>query len=352
MVGDSLDHQGGIATVERLIMRYQSPTLDIDQIATHERGTIAHRIKIFGQGLRTLIGHLLIKKVDLVHIHCADGGSVLRKAIVALTAILFRRPVVMHVHAELDLTYKALPAIAQITLRSVFQHCSQFILLSQSMQAFYMNQLDLDEEKIVILPNPIELPELLLDHFPALNETVQELAILFLGRISRSKGVFDLIRAFSHLSEPPQRSLRLLLAGDGDIEQGKILVEQLQLVDRVNFLGWINDDQRNKLLSQAGMFVLPSYTEQLPMSILEAMAWGVPVITCPVGGIPDVIVTGENGLLVPPGDVQQLSAAMQSLVDDPFLGRALALKARQRVTDFDVKHYIAKLEKIYHNCIS
>lgn len=351
MVGDSLDHQGGIAAVERLILRYRSPNLDIHHIATHERGTIAHRIKFFGRGLVILIGHLLTRKVDVVHIHCADRGSVLRKTIVALIAMLFRHPIVMHVHAELDLTYKASPVIAQMALRWVFRRCSQFILLSRSMQAFYINHLELDEKKVVVLPNPIELPELAPDRIPTLKDADLELVILFLGRISSSKGVFDLIRAFSHLSTHPQRSLKLLLAGDGDIEQGKILVEQLQLVNQVNFLGWVDGNKRNMLLSQADMFVLPSYTEQLPMAILEAMAWGVPLITCPVGGIPDVVATGENGLLVPPGDIQQLSQAMQSLVNDPLLGQTLALRARKRVADFDVRHYVMKLEKIYYDCI-
>lgn len=352
MVGDSLEHQGGITTVEKLILRYRSPTLDIHHIATHERGTIAHRIKIFGQGLVTLIGQLLVQKVDVVHIHCADGGSVLRKSIVAVIAMLFRHPVVMHVHAELDITYKTLPVLAQMSVGWIFRHCNRLVLLSQSMQSFYVNHLNLDEKKVVLLPNMIELPESVPDRTPVRDERTQELVILFLGRITKLKGVFDLIQAFSRLSMRQQRSLQLSLAGDGDLDQARILVEQLQLADRVSFLGWVDDQQRNALLAKAALFVLPSYTEQLPMAILEAMAWGVPVITCPVGGIPDVIVAGENGLLVPPGDVQQLSEAIQSLIDDPSLRRSLGLESRKSVTEFDVRHYMMKLENIYRDCIS
>jgi glycosyltransferase involved in cell wall biosynthesis len=175
---------------------------------------------------------------------------------------------------------------------------------------------------------------------------------LFLGRISKLKGVFDLIQAFSRLSTGQRRSLKLLLAGDGDIEQAKLLVEQLQLADHVIFLGWIDANKRNALLSKADIFALPSHTEQLPMAILEAMAWGVPVITCPVGGIPDVVVSGKNGLLVPPGNVKQMADAMQSLVDDPSLRRSLGLEAQRRATEFDIRHYVMQLEKIYLDCIS
>jgi glycosyltransferase involved in cell wall biosynthesis len=352
MVGNSLNHQGGITTVQRLILQYQPSTLDVHQIATHERGTITHRIKMFGLGLVALIGHFLTQKVDLVHIHCADGGSVLRKAIVALIAMLFHHPVVMHVHADLDLTYKALPAIAQMSLKWVFQRCDRFILLSQSMQNFCIKRLNLDEKKMVILPNPIELPQTIPDRSSALDEKTHELVILFLGRISKLKGVFDLIQAFSRLSTGQRRSLKLLLAGDGDIEQAKLLVEQLQLADHVIFLGWIDANKRNALLSKADIFALPSHTEQLPMAILEAMAWGVPVITCPVGGIPDVVVSGKNGLLVPPGNVKQMADAMQSLVDDPSLRRSLGLEAQRRATEFDIRHYVMQLEKIYLDCIS
>lgn len=352
MLGDSLLHQGGITTVQKLIMKYRSPTLDIHHIATHERGTVAHRIIYFGHGLLRFIGHLLTRKVELVHIHLADGGSIPRKVIVALTALLFRHPVVMHAHAEVDLTYKALPVIAQKALGLIFRHCSQFIILSPNLQDFYVNHLHLDEKKVVVLPNPIELPESVPHRLPALDEKAQELVILFLGRISSRKGAFDLIQAFSRLPMRQERSLKLLLAGDGEIEQAKHLVEQLQLADRVSFLGWIDGNHRNALLAKADMLVLPSYNEALPMALLEAMAWGVPVITCPVGGIPDVVVSDENGLLVPPGDVQQLSEAMQSLIDNPSLRQSLGLAAQGRVAEFDVRRYVMKLEKIYFDCIA
>lgn len=353
MLGDSLNHQGGITTVQRLILKYRSPTLNICHITTHEDGTIAHRIKIFGRGITALIGHLLTQKVELVHIHIADGGSVLRKAIVALIAMLFRYPVVMHAHGpKFHLTYETLPAIAQQALGWFFQHCSQVIVLSQSWQDFYINHLDLDAKKVVILPNPIELPASQPNHFPALDQNAQELVVLFLGRVGNRKGTFDLIQAFSRLPLHQRNSLRLLIGGDGDLDKGKALVEQLQLVDRVSFLGWVDDNQRNALLAKADIFVLPSYNEALPMALLEAMAWGVPVITCPVGGIPDVVIANKNGLLVPPGDVQQLSEAMQSLVNTPSWRQKLGLEAQKSVTKFDVRHYVKKLENIYHACIT
>lgn len=349
MVGDSLRQNGGIATVERLILRYQLPTLDIHLIGTHESGTMAHRIAIFAQGLVQLIRRLLTRQVDLVHVHIADWGSVPRKVIVVLIALLFRQPVVMHAHGpEFHLTYRALPIWTRRFLQWVFRQCAQFIVLSQSWQDFYVNSLNLDRSRVVVLSNPIELPDTIPDRLS--DRSTQNIIILFLGRIGCRKGTFDLIQAFSQVAVH-QPSLRLLLAGDGDLEQGIALVDQLQLGDQVRFLGWIDDRQRNTLLAQADLFVLPSYNEALPMALLEAMAWGLPVITCPVGGIPDVVVGNENGLLVTPGDVGQLAVAMQTLVDDPLLRQSLGLAARRRVSEFDVRQYMVKLEKIYGDCV-
>ena len=346
MLGDSLTHNGGIATVEHLILKHMLPTVTIHHIATHQSGSVAYRLRLFSGGLIKFIGRLLTHQVDLVHIHIADWGSVPRKVLIAIVALLFRKPIVMHTHgAEFHLTYKALPELGRSFLSRLFQRCRWFITLSKSWQNFYIHELELAETQVVVLPNPIELPE----QVPNRSQN-SNLTLLFMGKIGQRKGTFDLIQSFAQLPST-DRQIQLWLAGDGEIEHAKALVAQLNLGERVQFLGWIDAEQRNQLLAESDIFVLPSHNEALPMALLEAMAWGLPVVSCPVGGIADFVCSGQNGLLVTPGEPKQLSAALQSLIANERLRITLGQAARQTVASLDVQHYVLRLEQIYHACV-
>ncbi|MGH8001042.1 MAG: glycosyltransferase family 4 protein, partial [Brasilonema sp.] len=307
MLGDNLSHKGGIVTVEKLILRHAPPEVEIQHISTHETGSMIHRIKLYGQGLAAFVLRLLRQRTDLVHIHIADGGSILRKAIIAVIALVFRQPILMHAHGPaFHLTYSKLPNWIQQWLSWIFRRCHGFIVMSQSWKDFYVPNLGLDEKQVYILPNPVELPS----EVPQ-RSNVAKVRLVFLGRIGQRKGVFDLIQAFAHLPTDLKDRSELILAGDGKIEEGRELVENLKLTKHVTFLGWINSEQRNHLLATANVFVLPSYNEALPMALLEAMAWGLPVIATDVGGIPEVVISNKNGLLVTPGNIQQISEAIQ-----------------------------------------
>ena len=131
------------------------------------------------------------------------------------------------------------------------------------------------------------------------------------------------------------------------MEIAKQLVRELGLEEKVTVLSWISPAERDQLLENADAFVLPSYNEGLPMSMLEAMAWGLPAIVTPVGGIPEVISDKQNGLLVQPGNQQQLVQAMQSLIEDERLRLALGTAGRNRVQSLDIKNYMSSLLKVY-----
>ncbi|MCX7594853.1 MAG: glycosyltransferase, partial [Fischerella sp.] len=195
MLGDSLSHNGGIVTVEKLILRYAPPEVEIQHIATHEAGSMAHRIKLFGQGLAAFLLRLLRERTDLVHIHLADGGSILRKVIIAVIALLFQKAILIHTNGPaFHITYSKLPKCIQQCLSWIFSRCHGFIVMSQSWKDFYVPNLGLDEKRVYILPNPIELPA----EVPQ-RSNVDKVSVVFLGRIGQRKGAFDLIQAFAHL---------------------------------------------------------------------------------------------------------------------------------------------------------
>ncbi|MCX7595896.1 MAG: glycosyltransferase, partial [Fischerella sp.] len=98
----------------------------------------------------------------------------------------------------------------------------------------------------------------------------------------------------------------------------------------------------------ANVFVLPSYNEALPLALLEAMAWGLPVITTDVGGISEFVTPDKNGLLVTPGNIQQISAAIQSLIENESLRLCLGNAARESIAPLNVDNFISSLMKIYY----
>jgi glycosyltransferase involved in cell wall biosynthesis len=347
MVGASLYQNGGIATLEKLMLKYAPQELEILHITSHDEGSIIYRTSVFIKAWIALTWRLLQKKTDLVHIHMSNGGSVIRKALLSGTVLLFRKPVVMHTHgAEFHLTYGKFPQLLQQTVSAIFQRCNAFIAVTNLWKDYYIANLDLNEKKVFVLPNATKLPE----HVPARSHSAP-IQLVFFGRIGERKGTFDLVKAFAHLPDDLQAKTELILAGDGEVERGQILANELNVSARVRFLGWVDAKQRDNLLENADVFILPSYNEGLPLALIEAMSWGLPVITTPVSGIPDLVKSHENGLLIPPGEIQQLSEAMQLLIENQPLRTALGRAARETVVPLDIQKFYDHLIEIYHSVL-
>jgi glycosyltransferase involved in cell wall biosynthesis len=170
---------------------------------------------------------------------------------------------------------------------------------------------------------------------------------LFLGRLGARKGVYDLLEAFVVVARHFPES-RLRLGGDGDLDAVRNRAADLGIADRVDVLGWVSGEAKNQELAKADVYALPSYNEGLPMSVLEAMAAGLPVLTCPVGGIPDAVTNGVEGFLVPPGDVPALSSRLQALLADESLRQRMGDTARYRVqTQFSASAAIERVGVLY-----
>jgi glycosyltransferase involved in cell wall biosynthesis len=174
-----------------------------------------------------------------------------------------------------------------------------------------------------------------------------------LAKLGKAKGSYDLVNAFSDLPPELRARARLVLAGNGDLEGVRRMAAPLNAgqkagkVDRVRVLSWIDAHERDRLLAESDVFVLPSYAEGLPMSLLEAMAAGLPSITTGVGGIPDVFTHGVEGSIVRPGDRAQLTAAMAQFITDESARLTAGRRAQERARAFDVHAYARRLSDTY-----
>ncbi|WP_310482991.1 glycosyltransferase family 4 protein [Chamaesiphon sp. VAR_48_metabat_403] len=371
MLGTGFDIQGGITSVQKLIIdahaRKQigfsngdSRQLRIHHVPTIVRGSAMQNIIVYVKSIQHLCWKILRQEVDIIHIHFAERGSTLRKSILIAIGILFRKSIVLHAHgATYQEFYEKLPKFLQQTIAFLFGHCSKTIVLSHSWRDYYINKLHLNPDRVAVLYNPVSVP-------PAVpNRSGRDLLkFVFLGRIGKrggpmdlakslisfpkqDKGAFDLIEAFAQLPAADLQRVELILAGNGDLESAHRLIAKLNLTDKVSILEWLDPIQRDELLATADAFILPSYNEGLPMSMLEAMAWGLPTIVTPVGGIPEVVRHNRNGLLVEPGNLPQLIQAMQQLIGDEALRLSLGRSARHSVEHLDIDNYINSLSHLY-----
>jgi glycosyltransferase involved in cell wall biosynthesis len=338
MIGASLEQNGGIATLEKLLLRHAPNGIEIEHVSSHDEGSVLHRIVVFSKAWFRVVERCMRNKIDLVHVHVSDGGSVIRKVIISLTAFLFRKPVLMHANgAEFHLTYDEMPRWMQSLTRKTFCRCAVFAAVTNQWKDYYLNQIGLDKNKVVLLPNPTELPEKIPDRSDA-----KVVKLAFCGRIGARKGAFDLLHAVANLPDLSKHSMQLVLAGDGQVEKAKQLAADL---------GWVDRNQIQSLLEQANVFLLPSYNEGLPLALMEAMGWALPVITTPVSGIPDVVKSESNGILVNPGDIAGLTRALHLLITDDCKRLAMGAAARKTVEPLDVRVQYGRLCQIYESMI-
>jgi glycosyltransferase involved in cell wall biosynthesis len=229
------------------------------------------------------------RDADVVHAHWLPMGAV---------ALVTRRPVVLTVHGtDVELARRARPLARAIVARM------SVVLAVSNALADEVRRLGARDVRVV--PNGVELPN-------AVGEEAEPPEILFAGRLSSEKGILELVEA--------ARGLELVVAGDGPL---RARVPEAR--------GWLPRDELASLYARAAVVACPSHREGFGVVCAEAMAHARAVVASDVGGLGDLVVDDETGLLVPPGDVGALRAALEQLLADRELRLRLGANARERV---------------------
>ncbi len=343
MLSSSLNGQGGIATVVNI---YKESGLfsrwPIYHLSTHREGTHFSKIYAFVVSYMRFLVFICRGDIDLVHAHTASRASFWRKSYFIALAKIFKVPVIFHLHgAEFQSFYYAeCNSIQKRIVRWILDGCKSVVVLSSQWKTI-LSEIT-DGKKITTVFNPITTQE----HTP-LPHTRDNYSLLFLGRLGKRKGVYDLLEAIANLkSKYPDICLKC--GGDGDLEQVKQKSIDLGIDSNLEILGWVSGEEKEALLASSTAYVLPSYNEGLPMGILEAMASGLPVVSTTVGGIPDAIDDGIEGYLLPPGNVDLLTDALDRLLHDADLRRNMGEAGRRKVeSTFADKKVMPQIEAIY-----
>lgn len=280
-------------------------------------------------------------RVGLLHAHAATGVSFWRKAMFASLARAAGVPVVWHVHgAEMRSFYAAHGASGRARIRHQLEAAARVVVLSRSWRDFVLDIAPRAQVEIIV--NHVQVPRAQDCRHPHAGLTV-----LFLGMLGQRKGIYDLLPAFKGVAQRVG-GMRLLVGGNGEVEQTAQAVRDLGLADTVEVLGWVAGAAKQALLAQADVFVLPSYNEGLPVSVLEAMSYGVPVISTRVGGIPELVREGVDGYLIDAGDRSALEDRLWRLAADAALRRAMGDAARARIeAEYSEAAVLPVLEAMY-----
>jgi glycosyltransferase involved in cell wall biosynthesis len=298
-----------------------------------------HSMKITN-GVNLIPGRFthLMKEYDIIHFHELEFSF-------PLFSRLVRKPKIFHLHGfSVDFLRRY-----HLT-RAILKHVSDYyISIHRKMQRDLVG-LGIAKDRIMYLPNAVDV-----ELFHPGGEK-EDNVLLYLGRITPMKGLHVLLQSLSYLEEP----IRLLIAGPADWSHSyyqnmlkEIDVQNSTGKHEVLYLGVVSQADLLELYRRASIYILPSFGEAFPVTILEALASGTPVITTPVGGIPEIITPFENGILVPRNDPVKLAGAISNLLANSKLRRQLSAAGRDFVvSNFSVNAIAGRLRRIYERILA
>jgi len=345
MVGVSSKRYGGMWTVVQNYMdskEFQSH-VNLVYVATSTNGSKITRALYMLLGYIKILFFLISKKTDIVHVHMAEKGSVFRKGLVVKLGKFFGCKVIIHMHAGAFMAwYNAQNDKVKKIVLGILTGADRILVLGE----YWKEQLKdiVTEDRIGVLYNSVQVPE-------KNNYNVESSNIVYMAVVKKEKGIYDLLQAMADIDEKLDSTIKLLIYGT-DLEGGiQEKIKSMNLADRVIYKGWINEEGRDDVMKNAMLSVLPSYYEGLSMSIIEAMSYGVPVVTTNISTMGEVL--GDKVVLINPGDVPALAAELMSFCESKEKRHTSSEYLYNRACEiFKVEEHVDKLLKIYDEILT
>ncbi|MDE5970042.1 MAG: glycosyltransferase family 4 protein [Muribaculaceae bacterium] len=304
-VGPSLDGRGGMEQLARLYKTY----FNVLYLPTNSpRGTF---VGFFILVLTCIRLPFYRYNHKILHIHLASGKSFFRKAFIALYGRCLGYKIILHSHAG-DLP-QFVEKAGKPLAKTVFSMANVIIALSPYWKNYFENTLNC--KNVVVVPNFSDAA--LVDKKEKRDNKIH---FLYLGVLTKDKGVDLLLKAYKDVSEKFPDKTQLVIAGSGKLYKWMKEYSECEIGHgEVVFTGWVDCEERNTLLNNADVVVLPSNYECQPMALIEGMASGCGIIATRVGGISDMVKHDVNGLLVDYGNIDNLAQAIAKYIECPDL---------------------------------
>ena len=317
-------------------------------------GLISALMRMFKQ-LYSMYLILINKKIDLVHIHTASRRSFWRYFTFIFLLKIMDTKIVLHMHgAKFKEFYSGHSFIGKYIICSIIEICDSMILLSKVWHSFF-DKIVPSVVKDVIEPT-VEMAQenfVNLDKASKLRDNTNIVKVLYFGGLSERKGLKVIIEASRFLRN--KNKISLIIAGavqNSEISLVRDLINNSKdLGDRFKIKYNVSKEEKTDLFLESHIYILPSYAEGLPATLIEAMSFQLPVITTPVGSIPEII-NKENGILVKPGDSKGLADAIVNLSENPVLRKKMGSSNRfKAINNYNYLKMFKNIASVYQKQI-
>lgn len=339
IVSPSLKNNGGITTV---VKNYLNSKINYNfyNLETQIDGKAIKKIVYFVKAFFNIKKIIKKNKIDIVYFHISEGASIKRTELLLKKIKKLNVKTILHHHGANFLTwYESLNNTKKNKVTTMLSSVDTNIVLSEKLKKEYLKIVKINNIEFVY--NGVNVTN---ENKYLLNFNDRKY-ILFLGRLGERKGIYDLIEALREANIPSM--YKLVICGDGEIEKVQSLVNTYHLSEKVIVKGWIDGNQKEEILNNTIINILPSYNEGLPMSILETMSLGIPNISTNIASIPEVIKNNETGILISPGDVNALKKSLEILNDVGLLKKISVNSFNIIKSDFSLEKQIKSTIKIF-----
>ena len=278
--------------------------------ATNLKRSLLSRLYNAVKRLLRVFYHLLFSRVDVVMAFCSSGYSFLEKGSMIKIAKLLGKRTVLAPRSGFLIDDINNSSEFKNKVESILDKTDFVICQGTYWKEFFNTVTNVEMSKLRVINNWID-PSKYTHTTQSIHSPIR---LLFLGWVERNKGIWDLLEVMQMLSE---EEVELTIAGKGkEYDVFIAAVKERNLDHKIKFEGWVVGEDKYRLLEGSDIFILPSYREGLPNSLLEAMSSGKAVIVSDVGAVSDVVVSGSNGMLITPGDVEGMAKAIMHYVNN------------------------------------
>lgn len=336
VVATSRKTRGGITSVIKAHETGpQWKEYNCEWIETHRDGPAVRKILYFLRGFLKYV--IKLPSAQIVHVHLP---MVERKMPFIYLAKLTGKKIIVHLHFPDPKEALENPSKAR-KYGWCIKKADVVVALSETWKRMLLEKYDTDNIRVIYNPSP--RVENIKNYSRKLGGNKY---ILYAGTLNDRKGYRDLLTAFAKVCDKlPDWSVKF--AGNGEVDEAKRLARELGIEGRVEFLGWVSGEEKDKAFRNAACYCLPSYAEGFPMGVLDAWAYGLPVLTTPVGGLPDILSDGEDALVFNPGDINGLSEKLQLLNNEALLVKLSDASLQLAKDKFNIDNINKKVGELY-----
>jgi len=295
------------------------------------------------------LAYLLRRGVDIIQVHYAATAMIPA----FMLSKIANKPYVVTCHGS-DIRILGKKRYMRFLQRMLLLNASEVVSVSKEIRGLLINEYQLPPQSIKLVPNGYDGELVKLLRVKSSNSVSQNPSLVFVGGLRQVKDPMNLIEVFKVVSEHV-KNVHLQIVGDGPLRQSvERKIEYYGLKDLVTMHGAVSNQKALEVLASSEIYVSTSIEEGFPTSLVEAMALGKAIVATNVGGVPEIVTDGINGLLTPPRLPRRMAQLIELLLKDPVLAEKLGKAAVESVADFSwnniTKAYLRIYEEVSREC--